>query len=169
VATNSKVATLMRISTVKLQLQVPEQQAASVKTGMSVTARVAAYPNRDFTGKVHAVVPSVDSNSRTFIVEARFGNPKAELRPGMFANAKLMLQGKERTVFVPSKAVFYDNTTDANNIYSVVNGIARLNVVLKGDNDGDQVRILSGLKGDETVVLNNQADLYDGASIKTRP
>ena len=86
----------------------------------------------------------------------------------MFANAKLMLQGSERAVFVPSKAVFYDNTTDANHIYSVVNGVARLNVVLKGDTDGDQVRILSGLKGNETVVIDNQASLYDGAPIQTR-
>jgi RND family efflux transporter MFP subunit len=165
--TNSKVATLVCISTVKLRLQIPEQQAALIKSGMVITARIAAYPDRDFTGKVIAVVPSVDSNSRSFTAEARFDNPKAELRPGMFANAKLMLQGSERAVFVPLKAVFYDNTTDANHIYAVVNGVARLNVVLKGDNDGDQVRILSGLKGDETVVINNQADLYDGAPIQT--
>jgi membrane fusion protein (multidrug efflux system) len=133
-----------------------------------VTARVAAYTNRDFIGKIIAVVPSIDSSSRAFNAEARFDNPKAELRPGMFANAKLMLQGSEGAVFVPLKAVFYDNTTDANHVYSVVRGAARLNVVLKGDTDGDQVRIISGLKGDETVVLNNQANLYDGAPVETR-
>jgi RND family efflux transporter MFP subunit len=165
--TNSKVATLMRIATVKLRMQIPEQQAALVKNGMSVTARVAAYANRDFVGKIIAVVPSVDSNSRAFMAEARFDNPKAELRPGMFANAKAMLQGSERAVFIPSKAVFYDNTTDANHVYSVANGIAHSNVVLKGDTDGDQVRIINGLKGDEVVVLNNQANLFDGARIET--
>jgi hypothetical protein len=78
-----------------------------------------------------------------------------------------MLQGSERAIFVPSKAVFYDNTTDANHIYSVVNGVAHLNVVLKGDTDGAQVRILSGLKGDETVVIDNQADLFDGERVET--
>ncbi len=166
VGTNNKVATLVRISTMRLQLNVPEQHAAEVKSGMGVTARIAAYPNRDFTGKVHAVVPSVDSNSRAFMVEARFENPKTELRPGMFANAKLMLPGAEQAVFVPAKAVFYDNTTDANHVYSVVNGLVRLKVVLKGDTDGDQVRILSGLEGNETVVINNQADLFDGAPVQ---
>jgi RND family efflux transporter MFP subunit len=168
-ATNNKVATLVRISTVRLQLQIPEQRAAEVKVGMTVTARVAAYPNRDFNGKVHAVIPSVDSSSRAFMIEARFDNPKTELRPGMFANAKLMLESSEQSVFVPAKAVFYDSTTDANHIYSVVNGVARLNVVLKGDSDGDQVRILTGLTGNETVVIDNQANLYDGAAVETRP
>ncbi|MBN1568359.1 MAG: efflux RND transporter periplasmic adaptor subunit [Acidobacteria bacterium] len=169
VGTNNKVATLVRISTVRLQLQIPEQRAADVKTGMTVTARVAAYPDRDFNGKVHAVVPSVDSSSRAFMVEARFDNPKGELRPGMFANAKLMLPGTEKAVFVPAKSVFYDSTIDANHIFNVVNGVARLNVVLKGDTDGDQVRVLNGLTGNETVVLNNQADLYDGAPVKIHP
>lgn len=169
VGTNTKVATLVHISTVKLRLQIPEQQAGLVKGGMSITARVAAYPNRDFTGKVIAVVPSVDLNSRAFTAEARFDNPKSELRPGMFANAKLMLPGTEQAVFVPVKSVFYDGTTDANHVYSVTNGVAHLNVVLKGDTDGDQVRILTGLTGNETVVLNNQADLYDGAPINIRP
>jgi len=168
VGTNNKVATLVRISTVRLQLKVPEQRAAEVKTGVSVTGRVAAYPNREFVGKVHAVVPSVDSNSRTFIVEARFDNLKGELRPGMFANAKLMLPGTEQGIFVPAKAVFYDSTTDANHIYSAVNGTAHLNVVQKGDSDGDQIRILNGLTGNETVVTDNQGSLYDGAAIATR-
>jgi RND family efflux transporter MFP subunit len=169
VGTNNKVATLVCISTVRLQLKIPEQRAAEVKSGVAVTARVAAYPNRDFTGNVRAVVPSVDSNSRAFMVEARFENPKAELRPGMFANAKLMLPGSaEQAVFVPAKAVFYDSTTDANHVYSVANGIAHLNVVQKGETDGDQVRILSGLAGNETVVTDNQAGLYDGASVDVR-
>jgi RND family efflux transporter MFP subunit len=167
VGTNNKVVTLMRISTVKLQLQVPEQRAAEVKTGMSVTARVAAFANRDFIGKVHAVIPSVNANSRTFMVEARFENQKAELRPGMFANAMLMLPGTEKAVFIPTKAVFYDTTTDANHVYSVDHNTARLNVVLKGDTDGDQVRILSGLTGKESVIINNQSDLYDGAPVQT--
>jgi RND family efflux transporter MFP subunit len=168
VATNNKVATLVRISTVRLQLKIPEQRAADVKTGMMVTARVAAYPNRDFTGKVHAVVPSVDSSSRAFMVEAWFANPKGELHPGMFASAKVMLPGTEPAVFVPAKALFYDSTTDANHIYSVVNGVAHLNVVQKGDTEGDQIRVLNGLTGNETVVADNQGSLYDGSSIATR-
>jgi RND family efflux transporter MFP subunit len=165
--TNSKVATVEQINTVKLRLQIPEQQAALVKSGMAVTARVAAYATRDFIGKVIAVVPSVNSNSRAFAAEARFNNPNAELRPGMFSNARLMLQGSERAVFVPSNAVFYDSTTSANHIYSVVNGKAHLNVVLKGSAEGDHVRVISGLNGDEIIVLNNQASLYDGSPIET--
>ena len=169
VSTNSNVATIMQISTLRLRLQVPEKHASEVETDVSVTARVAAYPNHDFLGAVHTIVPAVDSSSRTFIVEARFDNPEAVLHPGMFVNAKLMLPGNEPAVFVPSEAVLYDSTTDANHAFSVNNGTARLNVVLKGDSDGDLVRILTGLKGNETVVIDNQSNLYDGIPVETHP
>ena len=164
--TGDKVATIVRISTVKLQLQIPEQQASMAKNGMEVMARVVAWPDREFTGRLIAVVPSVSVNSRTFMAEARFDNPGVEIRPGMYATARVVLDETVKAVFVPSGAVFYDNTTDANHIYSVVDGIARLSVVqVGGDGQGDEVRILSGLRGGETVVTNNHADLYDGATV----
>ena len=93
VALTNKIATLVRIGTMKLQLQTPEQRAASAKVGMTVVAHVAAYPDREFTGKITAVNPSVDPNSRVFVLEARFNNAKAELRPGMFSTARVLLPG----------------------------------------------------------------------------
>ena len=163
--TADRVATIVRISTIKLQLQIPEHQAGMTKNGMDVTAHVVAWPDREFTGRVIAVVPAVNVSSRAFLTEARFNNPGAELRPGMYATARVILDEPVKAVFVQSSAVFYDNTTDANHVYSVVNGVARLNVVQIGDTRGDEVRILSGLTGGETVVLDNHADLYDGVSV----
>src|ERR1019366_6297467 len=63
VALSNKIATIMRIGTMKLDLQTPEQRAARGKLGMTVLARVAAYPDREFSGTVTAVDPSVDPNS----------------------------------------------------------------------------------------------------------
>ena len=160
-----KVATIVRISTVKLQLQIPEQQAGMTKNGLEVAARVVAWPDRDFTGKLIAVVPAVNVSSRAFMAEARFDNPDAALRPGMYATARVILDELIKAVFIPSDAVFYDNTTDANHVYTAVDGIARLKVVQTGDSQGNEIRILSGLTGEETVILNNQADLYDGATV----
>ena len=80
---------------------------------MEVVARVAAYPDREFKGKVSAINPSVDPNSRVFILEARFDNPDNALRPGMFATARVLLPGGEDAVFVPRTAVVRDKTTDS--------------------------------------------------------
>jgi multidrug efflux pump subunit AcrA (membrane-fusion protein) len=166
VALTNKIATIVRLNTMKLHLQTPEQQAARVRAGMPVTARVAAYPDRDFTGKIAAVNPSVDPNSRIFILEARFANPKGELRPGMFSTARILLPGGENAVFVPRTAVIRDKTTDSYQIFAIDNNTARLRVVVTGDPDGDLVRITNGLSGNETVATSNLGSLYDGAPVQ---
>ena len=156
----------MRINSLKLQLQTPEQRAASARVGLAVEARVSAYPDRVFTGRITAINPSVDPNSRVFVVEARFNNPRAELRPGMFAIGKVLLSGGESAVFVPRAAVTHDKTTDSYQVFTVANGTARLRVVVTGDTEGDSIRINSGLAGTETVATSNLGELFDGAPVE---
>jgi multidrug efflux pump subunit AcrA (membrane-fusion protein) len=168
VALTNKIATIVKIGTLKLQLQTPEQRAAQVRLGMQVTARVSAFPDREFTGKVTAINPSVDPGSRIFILEARFDNPKGELRPGMFATAHVLLPGGENAVFVPRTAVARDKTTDSFQLFTVENGTAHLRVVVPGDAAGDQLRINSGLNGNETVVTTHQGELFDGAPVEVK-
>ncbi len=168
VALSNKIATIMRMGTMKLELQTPEQRAARGKLGMTVLARVAAYPNRDFTGTVSAVNPSVDPNSRVFILEAKFENPKGELRPGMFATARVLLPGGESAVFVPRSAVVRDRTTDSYQVFTIDNNAAHLRVVVIGEVDGDQIRIVNGLSGNETVAVSGQNELFDGVQVQAR-
>jgi len=167
VALTNKIATIVRVGLVKLQLQTPEQRAGQTRIGMVVMARVAAYPNREFSGKVTAINPSVDPNSRVFTVEARFENSKGELRPGMFATARVLLPGGEDAVFIPRKAVIRDKTTDSFQLFTIDGGKAHLRVVVIGDVDGDMVRINSGLSGGDRVATTNQSALFDGAPVQT--
>src|ERR1017187_8100102 len=168
VAFGNKIATIVRMGIMKLQLQTPEQLAARGKLGMTVLARVAAYPDRDFTGKITAVNPSVDPNSRVFILEAQFPNPKGELRPGMFATARVLLPGGETAVFVPRNAVVRDKTPDSYQVFTIDNNTAHLRVVVPGEVEGDQVRIVNGLTGNETVAAGSHDTLFDGAAVQTR-
>jgi multidrug efflux pump subunit AcrA (membrane-fusion protein) len=162
----TKLATIVRIGTLKLQLQTPEQLAAGVKLGMQVVARVAAYPDRDFTGTVTAINPSVDPSSRMFLAEAKFPNGDAKLRPGMFATAKIVRPGGENGIFVPATAVWRDKTTDSFQVFAVENGAAKMHVVVVGESAGDSARILSGLTGNEIVATNHLSELYDGAPVQ---
>jgi multidrug efflux pump subunit AcrA (membrane-fusion protein) len=166
-ALTNKLATIVSVKTLKLQLQTPEQRAAKVRVGMTVVAHVSAYPDREFEGKVSAVNPAVDPNSRVFVLEARFQNPDNALRPGMFSTARVVLPGGEDGVFVPRKAVIRDKTTDSNYVYVVDRGQARMRVVLIGETDGDAIRVQSGLAANESVVTTNQSQLFDGATVLT--
>lgn len=168
VALTNKIATIVRIGTLKLQLQTPEQRASLAHVGDKVLARVSAYPERDFEGRVSAINPSVDPNSRVFILEARFNNPAAALKPGMFATARVLQPGGVDAVFVPKAAVLRDKTTDSNQTFVITGGKSRLRVVQTGETAGDSVRIVSGLNAGETVATSNLSELYDGAPVAAR-
>jgi len=168
VALTSKIATIVKTGTLKLNLQTPEQRAAQAHVGDTVVARVSAYPEREFQGKVSAVNPSVDANSRVFILEAKFNNADNALKPGMFATARILLPGGVEGLFVPKSAVLRDKTTDSHQVWAIQNGKARLRIVTVGDADATQVRILTGLHAGETIAVNNQAELFDGSAVSTR-
>lgn len=168
VALTSKIATIVKTGTLKLNLQTPEQRASQAHLGDTVIARVSAYPDREFQGKVSAINPAVDPNSRVFLLEAKFNNPDNTLKPGMFATARVLLPGGVEGLFVPKSAIIRDKTTDSHQAWIIQNGKARLRIVTIGDADATQVRILSGLNANDTVALNNQAELFDGAPVSTR-
>jgi multidrug efflux pump subunit AcrA (membrane-fusion protein) len=168
VALTNKIATVVKTAVLKLQLQVPEAQAARVKLGMEVQAQVAAYAERAFVGKVTAVNPSVDPASRSFIVEAKFANPDLTLRPGMFATGQIFLPGGEQAVFVPKNAVVSDAATNSSQVFVVDHGKARLRVVQVLTAEGGKLRVLAGVAGGEMVAINRLGDLYEGCPVEVK-
>ena len=168
VANTAKIATLLRITPIKLELQVPESNAADIRVGEEVEATVPGYPSRVFRGRVTAVNPAVDANSRTLVVVAEFANADLALKPGMFAAARIVMPGRKPGIFVPRQAVITDTTTNSSQVFFLRDGKARVAVVQVGLNpEGDSIQILTGLPADAQVILDHLKDLYDGQSVKT--
>ena len=167
VALTNKIATVLRVTPIKLDLQVPESNAPQMRLGASVEAGVPGYPNRKFIGKVTAINPSVDPNSRTFSVEAQFPNTDLALKPGMFATSRILLTGTSEGLFVPTRAVLTDASTNSSQVFFIRDGKARVAVVQIGAKDGDMTQILSGLSPGATVAVDHLQDLYDGQSVQT--
>ena len=113
VSTTAKIATILRVTPIKLELQVPELYAQQMKRGLSVGASVTGYAGRIFQGSVTAINPAVDPNSRTFVVEVTFANADVALRPGMFATARIVLPGSTQGIFVPPRSLITDATTNS--------------------------------------------------------
>ncbi|HYV64186.1 MAG TPA: efflux RND transporter periplasmic adaptor subunit [Bryobacteraceae bacterium] len=166
VSTSSKIATILRVTPIKLELQVPELYAQQMKRGLSVGASVTGYAGRVFQGSVTAINPAVDPNSRTFIVEVTFANGDVALRPGMFATARIVLPGSTQGIYIPQTALITDATTNSSQVFLIRDGKARLAVVQVGERDGDLVRILTGIPADAVLAIDHLQDLYDGQSVK---
>lgn len=165
VATSATIATILRITPIKLDLQVPQTYAPSMRVGLAVEASVSGFPDRIFRGRVAAINPAVETNSRTFIVEVAFANADIALKPGMFATARVVLPGSTKGIFVPRSAVLTDATTNSSQVFMIVDGKARVAVVQLGEVVGDKLRILSGIPADAVLAQDHLEDLYDGQTV----
>jgi len=167
VALANKIATIVRITPIKLELQAPEANAPQMKISVPVDAAVPGYPDVVFHGMVTAINPAVDPTSRAFTAIAEFSNSNLTLKPGMFATARILLPGSSMGVFVPRSAVITDPSTNSSQVFFIRDGKARVAVVQLGPTEGDQVQILSGITAGMTIATDNLKDLYDGQSVKT--
>jgi membrane fusion protein, multidrug efflux system len=165
VALTAKIATLVRVTPLKLDLQVPESNAPQLKVSADVEASVPGYPGRTFHGIVTSINPTVDSNSRTVLVEAKFANQDLALKPGMFATARILLNGSSMGIFLPRSSVLTDASTNSSQIFFVRDGKARVAVVQLGAVDGSMIQVLSGMSPDFVVASSHLQDLYDGEPV----
>jgi membrane fusion protein (multidrug efflux system) len=164
---SNPVVTLLKVDPLRLLLTIPSVQAGAVASGQQVTATVDAFPGETFTGHISAVNPAISAESRAFMVEAKVRNPKARLKPGMFAVARIDQGKMSRTVVVPRQAVIEDVNTNSYRVYVVDDkNAARMRVVqLAARQQGEVVNILAGVKENERVATSNLGDLYDGAPV----
>jgi RND family efflux transporter MFP subunit len=166
VTTASRIVTIVRANPIKLQLQIPSADAARIGVGMRVLAKVENYGAREFEGKITALNPALDPNSRSLMAESRFENPKIELRPGMFATARVLLPGTEKAIMVPREAVLVDPTINSSEVFVLLGDKAQVRVVQVGEAPRGMARILSGVSGGERVATSRLQQLYDGAAVK---
>jgi len=168
---STPVVTLVKIDPLRLRLTIPAVQAAQVSSGRRVEASVDAFPGQTFTGAITAVAPSVAAESRALTVEARVPNPRGILKPGMFAVARIDQGRTARVLVVPRSAVIEDVNTNSYRVFAVdEQSRVRVRVVqLAPRQDGDMVRLASGVKEGERVVVSNLGDLYDSAPVRAAP
>jgi membrane fusion protein (multidrug efflux system) len=160
----SKVATVLEIDPLRLELSVPESAVAAVAGAAAVDFQVSAFPGQTFRGQVRYLGPAVRRASRDLVVEAVIPNKDRRLRPGMFATAQLTV-GDMRAAVVPAQAV-RDQAGEAR--LFVVSGAGRLEerLVQVGPREGGEVVVLAGVRAGETVASPASPALRDGLQVQ---
>jgi cobalt-zinc-cadmium efflux system membrane fusion protein len=132
--------------------EVPEQQVSQVRTGQTVTIEVPALGNEKLNGKLIFVSQTINPETRTVLVRTELDNRDRRLKPAMLAS--MLIEGKpvERMV-VPSSSVVRENDEDHVFIAEPEDAF-RLVPVRLGPAQGGQRVVLSGLKGQERVVID---------------
>ena len=101
----TRLVTLQTVDPQHVTLLVPERYAEQLRRGLRVTFRVAALRNREFSGVVDFVDPTVQLPGRTILIKASVPNPRRELQAGMFAEGRLIAAARANAVVVPEDAI----------------------------------------------------------------
>jgi RND family efflux transporter MFP subunit len=160
---DSRVATLVEIDPLRLEISVPEAAAPAVKSGAELTFRVAGHPGREFTGTIRFVSPAVREATRDVVVEAQVQNRERLLLPGMFADVRIA-SGEAPAPVVPKTAVLDKNGREV--VFVVVDGRVEERIVQLGPEKGDAVACLRGVLAGEQVVDRPPADLHNGQAVE---
>jgi Cu(I)/Ag(I) efflux system membrane fusion protein len=162
-AMGQTLAEVNGLATVWLNAAVPEAMAAQLTAGQRVSATLAAFPNERFSGRIAAILPDVQADSRTLTARVELANRDGRLRPGMFAT--VAFGGPSRpALLVPSEAVI---RTGKRTLVMLVlpGGRFQPAEIQAGIEAGGRTEILAGLAEGEKVAASGQFLLDSEASL----
>lgn len=164
VTRGTRVATVVRIDPMRVELTVPEQSVSLVRVGQPVRLTVDAYPNEVFEATVRFVSPTLRTDQRALTVEAIAANRDGRLKPGLFVTASLQQSAGTPALLVPTSAV--ETIAGTSRVYVVKDGKVEERIVTTGERVGDRVEITSGVVTNEVVATEPKGRLTDGAAVK---
>jgi cobalt-zinc-cadmium efflux system membrane fusion protein len=156
---NATLMTVSNLDAVWVTVNVPESVVGSVAPGQNAVVTLAAYPGRSFSGKVAFVSAVLDADTRRVRARIVFANPEGLFKPNMYATAVLGVPQAAQAQ-VPASALLMNNDSVSVFVEAEPWTFVRRTVEL-GREDGDSVRIRSGLAAGERVVVRGGVLLND--------
>lgn len=163
VAAGQTLAEISGIGTVWVNTAIPEAMAGRVRQGATVQVTLAAFPGETFVGRVSAVLPEAQGETRTLTARIELANRGGRLKPGMFATVQLG-EAARPALLVPTEAVI---RTGRRNLVmlALAGGRYQPAEVRTGQEAGGQTEILAGLTEGEKVVASGQFLIDSEASL----
>jgi RND family efflux transporter MFP subunit len=158
------VISVLDLDPVKVRVAIPESEIGKVQKGARATVTVPSLDQKQFEGKVESVGVSADPASRTYSAKIAVPNAARLLREGMVSEARVFSPAMTDAITVPGGAIVHDaqGVTQVY-VYSPERQRVYARRVDVGGPIGDEVEILSGLTGNEQVVVAGQQNVREGS------
>lgn len=162
---NTPVATLVKISPLRLRIEVPESSSALIRPGSTVTYSTDAAPGKEFSATIQKLNPSFESKNRTLTAEAKVSVQDSRLRPGSFVQVRLVTQKSDPVVMVPKEAVY--SVAGLTKVFVIRDGKAvELKIAPGVERDGWSEMPAGTVQAGEKVAVSNLLALVNGAAVK---
>jgi RND family efflux transporter MFP subunit len=185
VASGSVGFVLGDISAVKARFGIPDAMIPALRLGQPIDLTVEAIDGASFTGRVTAIAPAADAQSRVFDVEVTMPNTDGRLRPGMIGVVAIRPAAEAAGAIAPAVADALPPAVPLTAIVRPVAGkgeygafileahdgadIARLRRVRLGEVVGNSIIVTDGVAAGDRVVVTGAHLLLDGDAVKVIP
>lgn len=160
-AAGAPVVDIVRMNPLRLQAEVPERDAGTVRFGQNVRVTVEGDANV-YLGQIKRLSPVITAQNRMLMVEADVQND-GRLRPGSFAKAEIVTNDAKMAVTVPNSSIV--TFAGIEKVIVVQNGKALEKPVTTGRRNGDWTEIVAGVNvGDQVIVA--PGNLQSGMAVE---
>ncbi|HYZ61324.1 MAG TPA: efflux RND transporter periplasmic adaptor subunit [Acetobacteraceae bacterium] len=156
-----------RISTLRVQVYVPQEYVFGLKDGQDADVTVPELPGRVFHGRLARTASALRPDTRTVLAEVDVDNADGALTAGLYAIVHLKEPRPYPVVVVPSPAVVYDAGGPTAAVYD--QGLARLRHLDLAADNGATVEVRSGLRPGDRLILNPPIGVTDGMRVTPAP
>jgi RND family efflux transporter MFP subunit len=165
-ASQSQAMPLVRLSQIdllRLVLPVPESIVAKIHLGEAVEVRVPSL-NRTFPGIVARFSDTVSTATRTMETEVDVPNPSLTLVPGMYAEANLTLDRRQKALAIPLMAVSTQGDKSSVFVVTAENKVEERQVKL-GIQTANRTEVIAGLRDGDLVVVGSRSQIQPGSQV----
>jgi membrane fusion protein (multidrug efflux system) len=185
----TKIATLQALDPIFIDFSLPQQNIVQIQPGQPISLTTDAVADESFSGKIAAIDPKIDPDTRNVQIRAQLANPHHRLLPGMYANIDIAIGEPQQLLTLPQTAITFNPYGETAYVVTTAgefaksqaeqNGqpapagaaatdptpVVRQVFVTTGATRGDQIAVLKGLSADDEVVTGGQLKLRPGAPI----
>jgi membrane fusion protein (multidrug efflux system) len=167
------IVPLQALDPLHVTFSVPQQQLGQIRIGGEVQVTAEGQAGGPAVGRLTAIDSVVDQATRNVQVQATLDNPRGQMRPGMFVQARVLVGESGAVVTLPASAISYAPYGDSVYVVAEMKGPGgapytgvRQQFVRLGGARGDQVAVLSGVESGAEVVTSGAFKLRNGAAVQ---
>lgn len=153
----TQIMIIVDLAQLWIDAEIYEKDLSRTANGQDVEISVPAYPGKIFRGKIHYIGDQVRTETRTITVRTLVMNPDFKLKPGMFADIRILTGSRADAVTVPKEAILDDG--DKRIVFIREGDHFSLRTIKVGVGHNGLVEILEGLEIGETVVTEGNYQL----------
>ncbi|ADQ14299.1 efflux RND transporter periplasmic adaptor subunit [Halanaerobium hydrogeniformans] len=157
IGSGQPIVNLINIDQLYVEIEITASAVSRINKGDIVEVKAETMQHY-IEGEITNIAPQADPESRSFLVKVKIDNPDHSLRPGMFADVRLLKGEAGDAVVVPIESIL-DLTEETPYLYVVEDGKAIRREVEVGLQTDTQAEIISGLEAGESVIIRGQQRL----------